>query len=1099
MSIQATIYNRLAAVLWGAALLAFVLAVAGLALFHSMTLEQRVRQIMEPYAQLVAVGTEAAVAFEDPTRAQEVLDTLRANPQIQEADIFLDDGRMLASLNHTASEPPRSMPTLADGIYLNHDTAKLLQGLGKGGRLRIVMGLEQLSQQTHQLLWLFGAGMLVLLAATLGQLAVLRRTIIQPIASLTVAAERVRLSADYRHRVPVVGADELARLGESFNAMLEAVEEREMALSRLNAFHRTILDNAAYAIVSTSADGTVTSFNLAAERLLGYTADELIGQHTPALWHDAAEIQRRAQTLSAELGVLINPGFEVFTAHSQRGLREENEWTFICKDGTRVPVNLSITALQGEGGAVSGFVGLVYDLTERKQAQHQLQLLTYALDQVKESIFLMPGNDPKFLYANQGAANRLGYSRDELTRGMGVFDIDPSWSPDVWEKFWPVLSVSRQMQFETSHRTRDGRVFPVEVTGNCFEFDGKTYNLAICRDISERKNAEKLLSEYAAIIESTEDAIIGKTLDSVITSWNKGAERMFGYRADEIVGQSIAILIPGECQNEEREIQDRVRRGESIRHYETIRRRKDGQLIDVSVTVSPLRNSQGEIVGASKIARDITDRKRAENELMRYRNELENTVQQRTAELLLARDAAEAANKAKSVFLANMSHELRTPMNAILGFSAILLKNARLQDGDRANVEIINRSGEHLLNLINDVLEMAKIEAGRVQLEDAPFDLGEMVLDVMKMMQVRAAEKNLQIVVDQSSSFPRYIIGDQARLRQILINLVGNALKFTQQGGVVIRLSTKNNAIAHLLIEVEDSGPGIAAEDQKHIFEPFVQIGQLADNKGTGLGLSITRQFVQLMKGSISLESAPGKGSLFRIDVPLKQAQAADITDLYRLEERMVLGLMPGQDNYRILVIEDQLENRLLLVNLMEAVGFQVKVAENGELGVACFQSWQPHLIWMDIQMPVMDGLEATRIIRSLPGGKQVKIVAVTASAFTEQRADIMAAGMDDLICKPFRANEIYDCLTRLLGVRYVYADSPAMMPEDVILTPEMLSVVPQNLREDLQLAVNNLDSERIGGIIQQIAAYDLRVAAALTRLAEAYEYPTILNVLGTN
>jgi CheY-like chemotaxis protein/anti-sigma regulatory factor (Ser/Thr protein kinase) len=365
-------------------------------------------------------------------------------------------------------------------------------------------------------------------------------------------------------------------------------------------------------------------------------------------------------------------------------------------------------------------------------------------------------------------------------------------------------------------------------------------------------------------------------------------------------------------------------------------------------------------------------------------------------------------------------------------------------------------------------------------------------------MQVRAAEKNLQLVIDQSSTFPRYIIGDQARLRQVLINLVGNALKFTQQGGVTIRLSTRNNTISHLLIEVEDSGQGIAPADQQRIFEPFVQIGQLADNKGTGLGLSITRQFVQLMNGRISLESVPGEGALFRIDLPLKGAEEADIHPLHHAEAREVLGIVPGQTDYRILVVEDQLENRLLLANLMQLVGFQVQVAGNGKEAVALFESWHPHFIWMDKQMPVMDGLEAARIIRDLPGGDTVKIVAVTASAFEEQRNEILAAGMDDFVRKPYRGNEIYDCLARHLGVEYVYANAPLAALEPVALTADMLLVLPDDLRRALETAVTSLESERIEQIIEQVAVYDPTLQAALAQLAENYDYPAILKALKT-
>jgi len=469
------------------------------------------------------------------------------------------------------------------------------------------------------------------------------------------------------------------------------------------------------------------------------------------------------------------------------------------------------------------------------------------------------------------------------------------------------------------------------------------------------------------------------------------------------------------------------------------------------------------------------------------------------AELQKARDQAEAANHAKSVFLANMSHELRTPLNAILGFSSMIQKDEQMPESQRRNLEIINRSGEHLLALINDVLDMAKIDAGRVQLEEAPFDLGEMVRDVTDMMSMRAADKGLQLLVDQSSSFPRFILGDQARLRQILINLVGNALKYTQQGGVTLRLGTRQNACAHLMLEVEDTGIGIEEADQQRIFQPFVQLDDQGDTKGTGLGLTITRQFVQLMGGHISLESAPGKGSLFRVDLPLKEASAEAVASPAASIRQEVLGLEAGQPSYRVLIVEDQLENQLLLTQLMVAVGIQVKVASDGEQGVQLFQTWRPHLIWMDRRMPGMDGIDAAKAIRQLPGGHEVKIIAVTASAFMEQRDEMMQAGMDDFIRKPYRANEIYTCLAKQLGVRFNYASVAGEAGSVLVLTPQMLAILPPSLREQLKNALESLENDRIIDAVNQVGAYDAGLQQRLQQLVDSFDYPAILKILNSN
>ncbi len=470
---------------------------------------------------------------------------------------------------------------------------------------------------------------------------------------------------------------------------------------------------------------------------------------------------------------------------------------------------------------------------------------------------------------------------------------------------------------------------------------------------------------------------------------------------------------------------------------------------------------------------------------------------QRTIDLIQARDTAETANKAKSLFLANMSHELRTPLNAILGFSGMLHQDSDLSDNQRRNIDIINFSGEYLLTLINDILEIAKIESGKLQLQIAPFDLGGMVRDIQEMMRIRAEQKGLQLQFDQTSEFPRYIKGDEARLRQILINLVGNAVKFTEKGIVTIRLGVRHNARNHLLIDVQDTGPGISLEDQKKLFRPFVQLSQSSTKGGTGLGLTIARQFAQLMGGNIILISEPLKGSLFQVDLPLALADETEVHRMSKEAHGEVLGVAPGQKDYRILIAEDQYENRLLLTQLMEQIGFETKTAENGEQCVQIFQEWHPDLIWMDRAMPVMDGVEATKEIRKLPGGDKVKIIAVTASAFTEQQPEMLSVGMDDILFKPYRFNEIYDSMTRQLGIEFIYR--PTSVSEKnppKMLTSEQLSGLPENLRTSLKEALTSLNRQHIDELLVQIGDIDPELKNTLSRLTDDFNYPKILDSL---
>jgi signal transduction histidine kinase/CheY-like chemotaxis protein len=462
-----------------------------------------------------------------------------------------------------------------------------------------------------------------------------------------------------------------------------------------------------------------------------------------------------------------------------------------------------------------------------------------------------------------------------------------------------------------------------------------------------------------------------------------------------------------------------------------------------------------------------------------------------------AQERAEAANLAKSVFLSTMSHELRTPLNAILGFSALMRSDPTLSEQQRENLDIINRSGGHLLGLINDVLDMAKIEAGRVVLEIEPFDLGALVLDITDMLGKRAEEKGLQLLFDQSSEFPRFIKSDKEKLRQVLVNLVSNAVKYTNHGSVTLRLGIQpGDGVLRLIIEVEDSGVGISKADQTRIFDPFVQVGKSATQKGTGLGLSIVREYVDLIGGNIAVESTPNIGTLFRVILPVQHCEEAEVMHTEATPGR-VTGLESGQNDYRVLIVEDQRENQLLLQRLLKDAGFTVKIGQNGAEGVALFQSFRPHFIWMDRRMPVMDGLEATQRIRSLAGGKAVKIAAVTASAFADQREEMLAAGMDDFVRKPYRPHEIFDCMERLLGVHFVH-EHAAPVDADAALSSSSLAKLPRTLLCELENDLILGNTNQLAKLIVRIEQQDAALAKVLSRHVAAFNYLPILNALET-
>ncbi len=504
-----------------------------------------------------------------------------------------------------------------------------------------------------------------------------------------------------------------------------------------------------------------------------------------------------------------------------------------------------------------------------------------------------------------------------------------------------------------------------------------------------------------------------------------------------------------------------------------------------------LMGTAGIVLGTQRLRRSERERNRAAEALQE------------------AKERAEAANQAKSDFLAHMSHELRTPLNVILGFSEVMQRDPAVTPPQLENLMTIYRSGTHLLDLINDVLQMSKIEAGRITLDESVFDLYALLDMLGSVFRLQVQDKGLDLTFERSPAVPRHIRCDERKLRQVFVNLLSNAAKFTEKGGISVLVGYEREEEKgksprpgdRLLVEVEDTGPGIAQEEMGKLFEAFSQTASgRGSQEGTGLGLAIGRRFVQLMGGDIEVTSEVGRGSVFKFDVLAPEAEAETVKEIRK--PRRIAGLVPSQRLPRILVVDDVEDNRRLLVKVLESVGLEVREATNGEEAISVWDSWEPQLIWMDMAMPVMNGYEATRRIKSTAKGQSTIIVALTASVLEEDRLKVLDSGCDDFIRKPFRESEIFEMMAEHLGLKYVYeeegrgveaAASPVVFRE---LAPEDLSCLPPELLAKLREAASLGEIDALKSLMEEVEKYDKNLSATMRDMIRDFRIGPIVSAL---
>lgn len=884
-------------------------------------------------------------------------------------------------------------------------------------------------------------------------------------------------------------------------SVIDVTEQKmaEIALKESEEKVRLLLDSTAEAIYGLDLEGNCTFCNPSTLRLLGYQdQSELLGKNIHQLIH-----YQKADGSPC----LLDECHACQAFRSGGGFHVKDE-VFWRADGTSFPVEYRSFPIRKQGRLLGAVVTFL-DITESKQAE---QALSKSQNQFR-SIFensamgvLLLDLDGRLVTCNPAFCAMVGYSEAELAC-MRFKDF--TYPDDIQKslyKFKELLAGSRDYyQLEKRYLAKSGRAVWARLTvSRVGSTEGLSdFVLAMVEDVTEQRLAEQALLQseerYRAIFNNISDGLSVHDDYGRFLEVNPADCAMHGYSREEMMALTVSEMVHPDCYNVFEDYKASIE-ATGFFQGEVKQFRKDGSLIHVEVKGTRIMLDHKKYYLA--ILRDITERKRTDEELRKYREHLEELVAERTTELAGSKALAEAANRAKSVFLANMSHELRTPLNAILGFSQLLQRDTTVSEIPRKHLDSINRSGEHLLGLINDVLEVSKIETGRITLKLGTFDFSRLLDGVEAIFDMKARQKRLWFRSERANDLPRFLVGDEGKLRQVLINLLGNAVKFTDEGGLTFRVSVKDESCSPtgkgcqrqwtLLLEVADTGNGIARDEIGRLFQPFEQTLSGQAKGGTGLGLAISREYACLMGGDISATSEPGRGSVFSFTCRLEEGCEAEVEK--GAGDRQVVGLAPGTGPKTILVVDDKKESRCFVAELLSLVGFMIKEATNGEEALALCRGAKPDLVLMDMRMPGMDGYEATRRLKATASAPPV--IAVSASALAEERERILATGAVELICKPFRENELFLVIGRILGVEYRYGEKIVVSTPDeeaIRLLPQDLEALPEALREELRCALLALNVEAIRAAIARIGVQNGSLAKTMGRLEKEYQFDVLL------
>ena len=625
----------------------------------------------------------------------------------------------------------------------------------------------------------------------------------------------------------------------------------------------------------------------------------------------------------------------------------------------------------------------------------------------------------------------------------------------------------------------------------------------LVREVETRKKRERELEASESRLRVSEDrvrlavqaAAVGIwdwDVHRDVLIWDESMCRLYGIEMAEFDGTTQVWerrIIPEDAERAMADV-DAAFQGEREFSSEFRICRPDGSMRVIRGRGDVFRDASGAVSRMIGINWDVTEQRETEQELRRHRDHLEELIRERTDQLTSAKEQADAANRAKSAFLANMSHEIRTPMNAILGFGQLMRRDSQLAARDRERVGKILASGEHLLELVNNVLDMSKIEAGRMELRCAPFDLHEAIRDVDAMIRVRAENKALRLEIAGVSSLPRYVRSDVAKFRQMLLNLLGNAVKFTSAGQVSLRVESCASARgAFLTLTVADTGMGIAADELHRVFEPFGQTESgIASRSGTGLGMPITRDFARMLGGDLSVTSVPGQGTTFVLTLDLELAAFSEL--VHRSSSRAgPVRLTPGKPAPKILVVDDEEDNRVVLAELLSGAGLTVITAVDGLDALDRFDADRPDFVFMDVKMPRMDGIEAIRRMRQRPNGATVPIVALSASVYEQESGLVLGQGASGFIAKPFHEERIWEVLGGELGLPFaaLAGDGETAAGSSEPSDADVAALGAESLSA-LRAALENGDIDQAGELLSSLAAHHGLVVSAFRRRLDAFD-----------